>query len=119
MLTTLGVILIHSALCSEIAQGAQPAQRLNDKPFSLKGGKTVMVRHFEFVGNSGISTGQLERLTNHYLNRTLSESNLSEIKLRIQILYHSKGYPNVEINIPAMQRENTLTFVIKEGKKQN
>lgn len=77
-----------------------------------------MVRQFEFVGNSGITTAQLERLTNHYLNRTLSESNLSEIKLRIEILYRSKGYANVEVAIAPKQKPDTLTFIIKEGAKQ-
>jgi hemolysin activation/secretion protein len=117
MLTQIAVILIHSTLCSEIAQGAPPAQ--SERPFSLRGGKTIVVQKFEFEGNSGITTAQLERLTNHYLNRTLSESNLSEIKLRIEILYRSKGYSNVEVAIAPSQKDDTLTFIIKEGKKQS
>lgn len=114
MLTALSVIFIHTTLCSEIAQGP-PSQ---EKAFSLKGDKTIAVRHFEFSGNSAIKTQQLERLTNPYLNHVLSESTLSEIKLRIEILYRSKGYSNVQVTIPPKQGEGTLSFVIREGKKQ-
>lgn len=121
MLNALAVIFIHSALCSELAQGPMPspAQKPADQAFSLRGGRTVVVKKFEFTGNSGITTAQLERLTNHYLNRALSESNLSEIKVRIEILYKSKGYSEVEVTIPSNQKEGTLTFAIKEGKKQS
>lgn len=118
MLTALTVIFIHSALCSEIAQGPPPNQKQGEQPFSLRGGRTIMVRQFEFVGNNGITTAQLQRLTNHYLNRTLSESNLSEIKTRIEIMYRSKGFTNVEVSIAPKQKVDTLTFIIKEGNKQ-
>ncbi|MBS0629639.1 MAG: hypothetical protein JSS30_05380 [Verrucomicrobia bacterium] len=115
MLTALTIIFIHTALCTEIAQGPP----VNEHSFSLRGGKTIVVRKFEFSGNSGITTTQLERLTNPYLNHSLSESNISEIKLRIEILYRSKGYSGVQVTIPPMKSEDTLTFVIKEGKKQS
>lgn len=120
MLTILNVIFIHSAFCGEIAEGSEPpsASHQSDQPFSLRGGKTIVIKKFEFSGNSGISTAQLERLTSHYINRPLSESNLVEIKLRIEILYRSKGYAHAEVAISPKQKEGTLTFVIKEGKRQ-
>ena len=114
MLTALTIIFIHTALSGEIAQGPPKSE----KSFSLKGGKTITVRKFEFMGNNGVKTAQLERLTNPYLNHVLSETTLSELKLRIEILYRSKGYGNVQVTIPPMKSQDTLTFVIKEGKKQ-
>ncbi len=121
MLHVLAIILIQSSPLAEIAQGPQTpsssAEKKAEKPFSLKGGKTIVVKQFSFAGNKAISAAQLQRLTNPYLNQSLSESNLSEIQQRIAILYKSRGYAQVEVTIPSRQQEGSITFLIKEGKK--
>jgi len=121
MLSIIAVILIHSSPFDEIAQGMSFPKESTDKKeksFSLKGGKTIEVKKFEFSGNQAITTSQLEQLTAPYLNRALSGTTLSVIKQRIEFFYKDKGYSDVQVSIPPNQKKDSLVFVIKEGKKR-
>jgi hemolysin activation/secretion protein len=86
------------------------------KAFSLKDGKTITLTAIHFSGNKAIPTSQLEYLAKPFLNRTLSESGLSELKRRIILLYQSKGYNDAEVNISGEQKGSILTVEIEEGK---
>ena len=113
----LAVIMIHSSPIDEIVQGLSPPKNRGTQPLNLKDGKTIIVTQFQFSGNADIPTQQLQRLTNPYLNRILSESDLTEVEERISLLYKSKGYSSVQVIIPFKQQGSILMIAIKEGPK--
>ncbi|NGX47111.1 MAG: Outer membrane protein assembly factor BamA [Chlamydiae bacterium] len=115
MLGILAVIIIHSAPFDEVAEGPKMPQK--NKELSLKGGRTIVVNKIQFIGNKAISTKQLQQLTSPYLNRPISETDLTEIQERIERFYKSKGYDQVKVNIPSKQKGGVLTVDIEEGKK--
>lgn len=115
MLGLLAVIIIHSTPFDELAQSTELPQ--NNKEFSLKGGRTIVVQEIQFQGNSAISTQQLQRVTNIYLNRPIAESDLAEIQEKVKNLYQNKGYSSVNVMIPAKPKGGVLTVIIDEGKK--
>lgn len=118
MLELLAVLIIHSAPFDELVAQA-PGATQNNQDFSLKGGKTIVVQQIQFVGNSAISTEQLQKLTNLYLNRPLSEIEITEIQNRVTLLYKSKGYDEVKVSVPSKQGAGVLTIAIQEGKKSS
>lgn len=115
MLELLAVIIIHSTPFDEVAQGPDLPQK--NQEFSLEGGKTIVVQEIQFQGNSAISTNQLKRMTNIYLNRPLAETDLEAIQNRITGLYHSKGYNQVKVSAAPNQKRGVLSIIIQEGKK--
>lgn len=115
MITLLSIFFINSTPVPS-AEGATGATA-QEKSFSLDGGKTISVNQFQFQGNNGITTEQLQSLLRPYSNTPLAESDLDEIKTRILLLYSTKGYPNAVVTIPPNQKGKTLTIQIKEGKK--
>lgn len=119
MIQLLSVIIIHSSPFDEVAQGPEPPKQEKFQGFSLKGGKTIEVTQILFSGNQAISTKQLEQLVSQYENQMLTELQIEEIQERIELLYKSKGYDNVEVTVPKKQKSGTLEFVIKEGKKSS
>ncbi|NGX38651.1 MAG: hypothetical protein K1000chlam2_01827 [Chlamydiae bacterium] len=123
MLGLLAIILIHSSPFDEIAQGstgaAPPQQQMEPQPLNLPSGETIQISQFLFTGNTAIPTSQLQRLTNPYLNKALSASEISLIEQRIQSLYSSIGYPNASAVVTGSPTSDTVTVIIKEGKKSS
>lgn len=112
MIQILSVIIIHSTPFNEVAQGPTPPK----EEFSLKGGKTIQVTQILFSGNEAISSTQLQRLVKQYENRMLSEFDIQEMQRRIELLYKSKGFDEVQVTIPQKQASGSLQVVIVEGK---
>lgn len=116
MLALLSVFIIYSTPLEELAQGPKPPKEEQQDP-GLKEGKTILINQIEFSGNEAIPLAQLKNLSRPFLNRSLSESDLFELKQRIQLLYRSKGHPEPEVSIPVKQKSDTLMVVITEKKK--
>ena len=83
----------------------------------LEGGTTVAASQFVIQGNQAVATDQLERLVAPYLNRSLSQSDLFEIRNRIQLTYQVKGFDKPEVIISGTPRGTTLTITIVEKKQ--
>lgn len=100
-----------------IQSTATPEGGAKTPSYALEGGKTVTISSIQFVGNKEIPSQQLQRLLAPYLNRSLSESDINEMKQRIELLYRSKGYDQVVVSIPEKQKSQSLVIQIEEGKK--
>ena len=89
-----------------------PAQEL-----TLEEGRTISVSKIEFSGNQEVPANQLETLTTPFLNRSLSEADLAELKERIQLLYRSKGFMGTKVVIASKPEGDVLKVEIEEGRK--
>jgi len=118
MLEIFATFFIYSTPLEELAQGpTSPSTAQKPKELVLKEGKTLTISQFNFSGNTKITTAQLQRLCSPFLNKSLTENDLSEIEQRVKLLYKSKGYSGVVVTIPAQQKSKELAVVIIEGKK--
>ena len=88
-----------------------------EKPLTLQPDQTIEVTQFIFSGNQAIATSTLERLTNPYLNKLLSQIDLSNIKQRIKLLYTAKGFSQVEVSVQSPKQKGIVEIMITEGKK--
>lgn len=109
MLGILAVIMIHSSPFDELPQ--------KSADFTLKGGKTIVLNQIQFVGNKAVSTKELQELTNTYLNRAISESDLSAMEGEIKSYYERKGYKGTLVSIPSKPKGGVLVIQIKESQK--
>lgn len=120
MVTLLTIFLIYSTPFEEVAQGPTvPGQKTNpaEQPLVLDRGRTIQVSQIVFDGNSAVTSQQLNQIAYPFLNKALSQTDIGELKKRVQLLYQSKGIDDVIVFIPAQQKApNTLLVKIVEPK---
>ncbi|MEM1368090.1 MAG: ShlB/FhaC/HecB family hemolysin secretion/activation protein [Cyanobacteria bacterium P01_H01_bin.15] len=74
---------------------------------------TVIVTEFEFVGNTALSDSELTQLTESYLNRPLTFTELLGVEAVITQAYVAAGYINSGAVIPANQALNPSGAVVQ------
>ncbi|TKB65027.1 MAG: ShlB/FhaC/HecB family hemolysin secretion/activation protein [Nitrospira sp.] len=78
---------------------------------------SLLVKGFSFTGNTVISQGELEVLTQHYIGRSLALSDLEEVAASVATLYHQKGYTLATTYVPQQQiRFGVVAIAILEGR---
>ena len=86
---------------------------------NLQGGETISVTSFTFEGNTMITSADLERLTNPYLNRPLAQADVESVTGRIKALYSQQSHPGVDVYALAVKpNSHALTIIIKEKPKK-
>jgi hemolysin activation/secretion protein len=103
---------------------SNPSLEIKSRPDlpSIDNFPEVTVKNFRFIGNTVISTYELQQITNIYLNKKISMIDLLKIRENITKLYTNKGYVNSGVSIPL--RENTpvdlenadIKILVIEGK---
>jgi hemolysin activation/secretion protein len=111
MIILISTFFINASALPQAFPATDPSKNL-----SLKGGKTIMVTGVHFTGNKGVSSTQLQYLARSFLNRTLAESDLFELKQRILLLYQSKGFKEVKMTMRLEHKGSILHITIEEEK---
>jgi len=84
----------------------------------LEGGATVQANQIVFNGNEKISSEQLQKLVYPFLNRPLAQSDISEIRNRVGLLYQIKGFEGTKVIVSGSPRSTTLMVTIMEGTQE-
>ncbi|MFB8792618.1 MAG: ShlB/FhaC/HecB family hemolysin secretion/activation protein [Potamolinea sp.] len=69
-----------------------PSTPRSPDPIPGKVPETITVERFEFEGNTAISSEELAKITEKYLNRAISFAELFQVRSEITKLYVDKGY---------------------------
>ena len=78
---------------------------------------SLLVKGFSFSGNTVVSQTELEALTQLYVGRSLTLSDLEEVAASVADLYKQKGYTLATAYVPQQQiRFGVVTIAILEGR---
>src|SRR5437868_6390009 len=78
---------------------------------------SLLVKEFSFSGNTVVSQSELEALTQPYVGRSLTLSDLEEVAATVAERYKQKGYTLATTYVPQQQiRFGVVTIAILEGR---
>lgn len=81
-----------------------------------KSGKKVLVKEFKIVGNTKISSDEINEAIKEYSNKELTFSEMQKVATIITKLYRDKGYFVARAYIPVQDmKDGVLTIAIIEG----
>lgn len=84
---------------------------------ALSRGMTVVAKQFRFVGNTAISTADLESIAKPFLDRPIGNAQLEELRLLVTRRYVEAGYVNSGAVIPDQDvSDGVVTLRIVEGR---
>ncbi|MDD5248401.1 MAG: ShlB/FhaC/HecB family hemolysin secretion/activation protein [Rhodocyclaceae bacterium] len=135
------LIAVAAALVATAAYGVEP-DHLNDQeparpgylqrqpaaPFSLPplapdgspvapGARPVLLDHVRFVGNTVVSTADLQAVAAPFVGKTLSAADIETLREKATLLYVERGYVNSGAVLAADALDHgTLTLHIVEGR---
>lgn len=81
---------------------------------------TILVRLFNFSGNTIFSDETLRTVTRPYENRKITNEELHELRYKLTMFYVDQGFINSGVIIPDQKiTDQTVTFRVVEGKLTN
>lgn len=93
----------------ELKRPPTPPADVNDTrpsaPAPVKGGKAVVVKEFEFEGNTLLPPADLRRAVSEDVGRSLTLFDIYEIADRLTALYVSRGYTLAVVYVPPQRIE--------------